>query len=183
MPLSRDSTVRFCPGIVGGAEWNGAAYSPQSNTIFTGAVDWCARVQLKRDTTDVPAAVTTWLGSENGMDTMFDPPDQARGWLTAYDAENGLVRWKYHASRPILAGVTPTAGGLVFAADLGGELYALDANSGRVLWQTATGQSTGGGIITYLVGGRQLLGVASGMKSPVWPGGAERSRILVFGVR
>lgn len=181
--LSRDSLVRFCPGIVGGVEWNGAAYSPQTNTLFVGAVDWCARVQLKRDTTELPALGTSWLGAENGMETMFDPPDQAKGWITAYDAENGLVRWKYRAGHPILAGVTPTAGGLVFAADLGGELYAVDVNSGRVLWHTATGQSTGGGVITYVAGGRQLVGVASGMKSPVWPGGAERSRVLVYGLR
>jgi len=71
----------------------------------------------------------------------------------------------------------------VFAADLGGVLYAFDATDGRVLWQTDTGQSTGGGIVTYVGGGHQLLGVAAGMKSPVWPGGADRSRILVFGVR
>lgn len=183
VPLSRDSTVRFCPGIQGGAEWNGAAYSPLSNSLFAGAVDWCARVQLKRDTTDVPAAGTYWFGAENGLDAMFDPPDQAKGWLTAFDAENGLVRWKYRAPRPILAGVTPTAGGLVFAADLGGQLYAFEADNGRVLWQTSTGQSTGGGIVTYRAGGRQLLGVAAGMKSPIWPGGAAQSRILVYGLR
>ncbi|HET7248312.1 MAG TPA: PQQ-binding-like beta-propeller repeat protein [Gemmatimonadales bacterium] len=183
VPLSRDSVVRFCPGIVGGVEWNGAAYSPLSNTLFVGAVDWCARVQLKRDTTDVPTAGTSWLGAENGMETMFDPPDQARGWITAYDAENGLVRWKYRAAHPILGGVTPTAGGLVFAADLGGQIYALDANSGRVLWQTDARQSTGGGVVTYAAGGRQLLGVAAGMKSPVWPGGAAQSHIVVFGLR
>lgn len=183
VPLSRDSVVRFCPGIVGGVEWNGAAYSSLSNTLFVGAVDWCARVQLKRDTTDLPAAGTSWLGAENGMETMFDPPDQARGWITAYDAENGLVRWKYRAAHPILGGVTPTAGGLVFAADLGGQIYALDANSGRVLWQTDARQSTGGGVVTYAAGGRQLLGVAAGMKSPVWPGGAAQSHIVVFGLR
>jgi alcohol dehydrogenase (cytochrome c) len=114
---------------------------------------------------------------------MFDPPDQAKGWVTAFDAESGQIRWKYAASHPILAGVTPTGGGLVFAADLGGELYGFDAADGRVLWRTDTGQSTGGGVVTYLAGGHQLLGVAAGMKSPIWPGGAERSRILVFGVR
>jgi len=71
----------------------------------------------------------------------------------------------------------------VFTADLGGNLYALDAASGRVLWQTDTGQATGGGVITYLAGGRQLVAVAAGMKSPVWPGGAAQSRILVYGLR
>ena len=83
----------------------------------------------------------------------------------------------------MLAGVTPTAGGLVFAADLGGQIYAMDADTGRILWQSSAGQSTGGGIVTYRAGGRQLLGVASGMKSPMWPGGAQQSRILVYGLR
>ena len=183
VPLSRDSTVRFCPGILGGSEWNGAAYSPRTNTMYVGAVDWCARVQLEAVTAAVPAPGATWLAAANEMSTMFDPPDQAKGWLTAFDAENGSVRWKFAAPRPILAAVTPTAGGLVFAADLGGQLYAFDADSGRVLWQTNTGQSTGGGVITYVAGGRQLLGVASGMKSPVWPGGAAQSRVLVYGLR
>jgi alcohol dehydrogenase (cytochrome c) len=66
---------------------------------------------------------------------------------------------------------------------MGGQLYAMDASTGLVLWRTNTGQSTGGGIITYIAGGRQLVGVASGMKSPVWPGATTQSRILVLGLR
>jgi alcohol dehydrogenase (cytochrome c) len=184
VPLSRDRVTRFCPGIQGGNEWNGAAYSPQTNSLYTAAVDWCAHVQLKRDTVTVPApGPDYWFGAENPQSDFFDPPDQAKGWMTAFDAENGSVRWKYQAAHPMLAGVTPTAGGIVFAADLSGQLYAFDASSGRILFQTNTGQSTGGGIVTYIAGGRQLVGVASGMKSPVWPGGAQQSRILVYGLR
>jgi alcohol dehydrogenase (cytochrome c) len=182
VPLSRDSVVRFCPGFQGGSEWNGPAYSPTSNALFVGAVDWCGRLQLGRDTLHLPAAGAPWFGNVNPETTMHDPPDQATGWLTSFDAETGDVRWKYHDPHPMLAGVTPTAGGVVFAADLGGQLYAFDADSGTVLWQTNTGQSIGGGIITYLAGGHQLLGVASGMKSPIWPGAAQQSRILVFGL-
>ena len=117
------------------------------------------------------------------MTEMYDPVDQAKGWLTAFDAETGSVRWKYHAPHPMLAGVTPTAGGLVFAADLGGQIYGMDADKGSILWQSNAGQSTGGGILTYRAGGRQLIGVASGMKSPMWPGGAQQSRIFVYGLR
>jgi alcohol dehydrogenase (cytochrome c) len=181
--LSREHKTRFCPGTQGGVEWNGAAYSPQTNALYTAAVDWCTNAQLKRDTINLPEAGKGlgWLGNENS--DLQDPVDQAKGWLTAFDAENSAVRWKYRASHPMLAAVTPTAGGLVFAADLGGHLSAFDADNGRILWQTNTGQSTGGGIITYIAGGRQLLGVASGMKSPVWPGGAAQSRIIVFGLR
>jgi alcohol dehydrogenase (cytochrome c) len=183
VPLSRDHTTHFCPGIQGGNEWNGAAYSPQTNSLYVGAVDWCANVQLKRDTMNIPAPGSGyWFGAETPQAQIQDPPDRARGWLTSFDAENGSVRWKFPAPHPMLAAVTPTAGGVVFAADMSGQLYAADASNGHILWQTNTGQSTGGGIITYVAGGRQLLGVASGMKSPVWPGGAAQSRILVLGL-
>jgi alcohol dehydrogenase (cytochrome c) len=182
VPLSRDHAVHFCPGVQGGVEWNGAAYSPQTNSLFVAAVDWCVHVQVKRDI-EIPAVGGLgWLGNETPMSEMYDPVDKASGWLTAFDAETGAVRWKYHAPHPMLAGVTPTAGGLVFAADLSGQIYAFDAGSGRILWQTNTGQSTGGGVVTYRAGGRQLLGVASGMKSPVWPGAAQQSAIRVYGL-
>ena len=182
-PLSRDSVVRFCPGFNGGVEWNGAAYSPQTNLLYVGAVDWCSRVQLKRDTSEVPPPGTLWFGTEGPVSpAMFDSVDQARGWVTAFDAESGAVRWKFHASHPILASVTPTAGGVVFTADLGGRVYAFDAATGHVLWQTDTGQSAGGGIVTYQAGGRQLVAMASGMKSPIWPGGSDASRIVVYGL-
>jgi alcohol dehydrogenase (cytochrome c) len=184
VPLSRDHATRFCPGIQGGNEWNGAAYSPRTNSLYAAAVDWCGRVQLKRDTITFPApGQGYWFGSETPLQEILEPADRARGWLTAFDAENGRVRWKYHAPHPMLAAVTPTAGGVVFAADMSGQLYAMDASTGRILWQTNTGQSTGGGIITYRAGGRQLLGVASGMKSPIWPGGASQSRVVVLGLR
>ncbi len=37
--------TRFCPGSQGGAEWNGAAFDPANDLIFTGEVDWCTTVQ------------------------------------------------------------------------------------------------------------------------------------------
>ncbi len=180
-PLSRDSLTRFCPGISGGSEWNGAAYSPHSNLIYVGTVDRCASVQLKRDTLKIPSRGQTWLGNANP--DPLGPSTSSSGWLSAIDAETGVVKWTFHAPQPILAGVTPTAGGIVFAADLGGNIYAFDADSGHVLWKTATGQSTGGGIVSYSAGGHQLVGVASGMKSPVWPGAAKHSGIRVYGLQ
>jgi len=178
-PLSREQAVRFCPGMGGGTEWNGAAFSPQTDSLFVGAVDLCAHVQLVRELT-VPSTGEVWFGSSGSMANMVDPPDSARGWLTSFDAENGHVRWKFKAPHPIVAGVTPTGGGLVFAADLGGDIFAFDQKDGRVLWQTSAGQSIGGGLVVYQAGGHELLGIASGMKSFAWPGAADKSRILVY---
>ncbi|MGH8258760.1 MAG: pyrroloquinoline quinone-dependent dehydrogenase, partial [Steroidobacteraceae bacterium] len=182
VPLSREHPVHFCPGMGGGTEWNGAAYSPRTDSLFVGAVDLCAHVQLVRELA-VPALGQVWFGSSGSMAEMTDPPGTARGWLTSFDAENGHVRWKFKAPHPIVAGVTPTGGDLVFAADLGGDVFALDQANGLVLWQTSIGQSIGGGLVVYRAGGQELLGVAAGMKSFAWPGSADKSRILVYGVR
>ena len=70
----------------------------------------------------------------------------------------------------------------MFSADLGGHLRAFDADTGNVLWQLDVGQSIGGGIVSYAAAGRQLVAVASGMKSRIWPGATDQSRIQVFGV-
>jgi alcohol dehydrogenase (cytochrome c) len=179
VPLSRTQKTRFCPGILGGNEWNGASFDPQRNALYVGAVDWCASVQLLPEAV-APAPGEIWFGSE-GRDTQVSP-DEAKGWVTAFDADSGAVRWKFAAPAPVVAGVTPTAGGVVFSADLGGHLRAFDAASGDVRWQFDAGQSIGGGIVSYSAGGRQLVGVASGMKSRIWPGAADQSRILVFGL-
>lgn len=179
VPLSRTAPVRFCPGIQGGNEWNGAAFHPELNMLYTGAVDWCANVQLAAEVT-VPSAGAIWFGSAIGE--IQGPPSEAKGWITAFDADTGAERWKFAAPVPVVAGVTPTAGGLVFTADLSGTLRAFDAETGAVLFELDTGQSIGGGIVSYSAAGRQRIGVASGMKSLIWPGAATESRIQVFGL-
>jgi alcohol dehydrogenase (cytochrome c) len=179
VPLSRTAPVRFCPGIQGGNEWNGAAFHPPLNMLYTGAVDWCANVQLAAEVT-VPSAGAIWFGSAIGE--IQGPASEARGWITAFDADTGAERWKFAAPAPVVAGVTPTAGGLVFTADLTGHMRVFDAESGAVLFELVTGQSIGGGIVSYSAAGRQKIGVASGMKSGIWPGAASESRIQVLGL-
>jgi alcohol dehydrogenase (cytochrome c) len=179
VPLSRSAPVRFCPGIQGGSEWNGAAFHPPLNTLYTGTVDWCANVQLAQEV-EVPSPGAIWFGSAIGA--IQGPAEEARGWITAFDADTGEVRWKFQAPAPVVAAVTPTAGGLLFTADLTGHFRAFDAETGAVLYELPTGQSIGGGIVSYSAGGKQRIGVASGMKSGIWPGAATESRIQVFGL-
>jgi alcohol dehydrogenase (cytochrome c) len=179
VPLSRTERVRFCPGIQGGNEWNGAAFNPQLNLLYTGAVDWCASVQLAPQV-QVPSAGAIWFGSAIG--DIQEPRETAKGWITAFDADTGAERWKFQAAAPVVAAVTPTAGGLLFTADLMGRFRAFDAENGAVLFELDLGQATGGGIVSYAAGGRQRIAVASGMKSGIWPGAATESRIQVLGL-
>jgi len=77
------------------------------------------------------------------------------------------VIWKYDTDTPMVAAVTPTAGGVLFTADTKGNFLALDAASGTVLLKSALGDPIGGGVVTYMLGGKQYVAVAGGMKNPV----------------
>lgn len=66
------------------------------------------------------------------------------GWLTAVNADTGVVRWKYHSQSPIIGGVTPTAGGIVMTGDNAGNFLVFDSDSGKPLLKVATGGSIAG---------------------------------------
>jgi alcohol dehydrogenase (cytochrome c) len=182
--LSKTPT-RFCPGTQGGSEWNGPAYSPQTNLLYTGSVDWCTTVQIAD-----PAKVASvsygqpWSGSSDEKNAFgaFDPKEQWGGWITATDADSGVVRWKYRTPAPVLAAVTPTAGGLLFAADMDGNAYAFSAADGKLLWRTRLDGAAGGGVISYAIDGRQYVAFVAGTNSPIWPVDRKSAKIVVFGL-
>jgi alcohol dehydrogenase (cytochrome c) len=180
-PLTSERSTRFCPGSQGGSEWNGPAYDPALNLIFVPAVDWCTSVKTAAPGSLKGEPGKAWSGIEDGSFGQMDPKERWGGWVTAIDADTGRVRWKYHSAAPHLAAVTATAGGLVFAANTVGEVFAFDASNGRVLWRDRI-EPNGGGVLSYNAGGRQRIAVASGMKSPIWPVQPRSSRIVVFGL-
>jgi alcohol dehydrogenase (cytochrome c) len=183
----RPEPTRFCPGTQGGAEWNGAAYDPQTNLIYTGGVDWCTTVRLgplEALKSVKEGQPFTGSASDKHPYGIMDPPDQWGGWLTATDADSGAIKWRYHTPTPLLGGVLPTAGGLVIFGDMAGRLYALGAEAGEKIWDSILldGGAIAGGIITYRIGGRQYLAVASGMVSPIWPTKKVTAKLVILGL-
>lgn len=183
-PLTPEG-VRFCPGSQGGTEWNGPAYDPENNLVYTGTVDWCTTVRIGSEEaarSGIPGI--WWTGAhEDEPFGKMDPPERARGWMMATDADTGEVQWKVQISSPVLSGVTPTAGGLVFFGDVAGNLYAFDKANGRQLWSTKFDGALGGGVISYVVGGEQRVAVATGMFSQIWPVARANARIVVLGLK
>jgi alcohol dehydrogenase (cytochrome c) len=186
-PLSTDKETYFCPGAVGGGEWNGVAYDPQTNLVLTGEDEWCTAVRLKT-AAQVKAIAngTPWMGAAtaNPLDIMGkqDPHSAWAGWLYATDADSGEWKWRLKSSYPILSGVTPTGGGLVFFGDMGGNLYAVDASNGQRLWGQKLPGAIGGGVITYTVNGSQKVAVAAGLNSILWPTEQATSKMVVLGL-
>ncbi|MEP6687345.1 MAG: PQQ-binding-like beta-propeller repeat protein [Gemmatimonadales bacterium] len=179
-PLTAEGT-RFCPGVNGGIEWNGPSYSRGLDAFFVNAIDWCTTVKVGPASRLQGKNALPWTGSSELRHPFGVQDSVSAGWLTAVDAESGAVRWRYHSPTPLVAGVTSTAGGLVFTGDLRGEVLAFDGREGTIRWRFATGQPIGGGVVTYQAGGRQYVAAAAGMHSPTtWKLESPPAKVVVF---
>ena len=172
-PFSTTSATRFCPGAMGGVEWNGPAYDPGARLLFVNSVDWCTTVTLL----EKPSPAIPW-----GASAVQDPADQARGSLRALDAADGRPRWSYAADSPMLAGLTTTASGLLLTGTGGGEMLVFDAKTGRQLYSFYTGGAIAGGISTYSVGDEQLIAVESGNASKTVWRNTGSAQVIIFGL-
>ncbi len=95
-------------------------------------------------------------GSEKRLD------EESWGAVRAIDAKTGKKGWDFALPSPSWAGVMSTAGGLVFSGSNEGNFYALDAASGKPLWQFQTGGAIRSGPMSFLVGDKQHVAVAGG---------------------
>jgi alcohol dehydrogenase (cytochrome c) len=183
--FSPGEAVHFCPGSVGGAEWNSPAYDPQTNLVLIGEVDWCDTVTVK-DVNELRSVKPgqPWAGMATWNPFwMFGHGDRDwAGWVYAVDADTGVWKWRLKSNYPILSGMTPTAGGVVFFGDIGGNFYALDAADGRKLWGQDLGGAIGGGVITYTSGGAQKVAVAAGLSMLAWPTKPVHAKVVVLGL-
>jgi alcohol dehydrogenase (cytochrome c) len=164
-PLTPQGT-RFLPGTQGGTNWYGPAYSPPLNLLFVPTIDWATTVKLGGPETLKKEPGKPFIGSANAFGDQ-DPKDQRFGHVTAVDADTREVRWKYDIDTPMVAALTPTAGGVLLTGDTKGNFLAFDAATGKVLLQKDLGDPIGGGIVTYTVGGTQFVAVAGGMKNGI----------------
>jgi alcohol dehydrogenase (cytochrome c) len=187
VPLSTDKPIHFCPGTGGGGEWNGVAYDPQTNLVLTGQMEWCTTVTLQPDETvkAIPnGKIWTGAAALNPLDIVGaqDPHANWAGWLYATDADSGEWKWRLKTNYPILSGVTPTGGGIVFFGDIGSNFYAVDTSTGKRLWSQKLAGAIAGGVITYTDKGSQKVAVAAGMTSLFWPTEQATAKIVILGL-
>ena len=183
VPLSTERETRFCPGVQGGVDWNGPAYHPMLGLLYVNAIDWCTLVKMQPTASIKGKPGESWTGAEPADGWLFgrhDPAEPWKGWITAFDPDTGDVKWKAQTSKPMVAAITATAGGVVFTGDLDGQVLAFDAATGKELWRHATGKAIGGGVISYQAGGQQRIAVATGMNATTWNLKSGPARVVVY---
>jgi alcohol dehydrogenase (cytochrome c) len=172
-PFNTSSAVRYCPGGLG--QWNGPAYSPLTQMLYVGSADRCDTIQL---------AQPKYVRGQLFFGGLLKPgqDENPTGTVRGINAATGKQVWAYQSPSVIVAGVTPTAGGLLLTGDATGNFLVFNAASGKVLYRFTTGGGIAGGISTYEVGGEQLIAVPSGNSSRGTWNTTGSATVIVFGL-
>src|SRR6266446_3555623 len=96
---------------------------------------------------------------------LFDDPN-GRGYLRAVDPLTGQSKWAVPFKSPNFSGTLVTAGGLVFTGRLTGEFMAVDADSGKILWEFQTSAGIVGQPVTWELNGKQYVTITNGATGP-----------------
>jgi len=135
------------------------AFDPNTGLVYASTWD-VPRIQK------IASPKAQVLGADSTGVTARVPdvkPGDVLGHFVAINPITGLKKWEMPLTDlPGSAGMLATGGGLIFTGKLTGEFVALDAATGKTLWQFQTGSSLNATAITYTHNGRQYVSVASG---------------------
>ena len=148
--------VVVSPGIGGGTNWWSPAYSPRTGLFYVNAFDGEQRY-YKRNEDYVEGESFMGGGGEN-----LRPNETYHSAIRAIDPATGDRRWEFPTKPRSSAGITTTAGNLVFSGTVEGYFFALNAETGEELWHTSVGGRVHSAPMTYAVDGKQYVTIAAG---------------------
>ena len=139
-----------CPAVRGATNWYSTAYNPATHLYYVMTVEDC----------------TVYIKAEDaGYRRYSNPADPAQKILRAFDVETGKVAWQIILPGPLqsnYSGVLSTMSGLLFFGESSGGFAAVDAGTGKYLWHFETNHAIRASPMTYAIGGRQYIAIASG---------------------
>ena len=162
------TTVLF-PGLVGGPNWGGVAFDPNTEYLFAFSQDIGALGWLEDAGEDFPVPYDRRGPRPSSFDVQMGDqrwPCQKPPWgrMTAVDASTGSIVWQRpvgvtaglppeieNTGRPGRAAAIVTASGLLFLAATDDDRFrALDAGTGQELWVGTLDRRGNANPITYL---------------------------------
>ena len=148
----------ICPGPPGAKDWNPSAFSPVTGLLYIPHLNICMDMGVKNANY---IAGTPFVGADVKM---YAGPGGNRGVFTAWDPVARRKVFEIKEDLPLWSPALATAGGLVFYGTMDGWFKAIDARTGKLLWQFKTGSGIIGQPISYRgPDGRQYIAVPSGI--------------------
>jgi len=156
---TKEGTLVY-PGNQGGTNWYSPSYSPRTGLFYVPAWENTSTTYIKGD-------APPEFKAGGGFTGMFPRPglatDDVHSSIQAIDPKTGMKRWTYRINTPSTeGGVLTTASDMLFSGARDGSFFALDARTGKLLWQTNLGPSVASGPMTYAVNGKQYVSIVAG---------------------
>jgi len=147
----------ICPASEGDKDQQPVSFDPQTKLFYAPLNHICMdyqafNVKYKSGFPYVGAVVN-----------MFPASGGNRGRFIAYDPVNGETHWEIKDTFQDWGGALTTAGGVAFYGTLDGWFRAVDAKTGKILYQFHTPSGIIGNPITYMHDGKQYVAVLTGV--------------------
>ncbi|MGX0977788.1 PQQ-dependent dehydrogenase (methanol/ethanol family) [Roseovarius sp. MBR-51] len=153
------NSTGICPAALGTKDQQPSAYSPKTGLFYIPTNHVCMdyepfRVSYTAGQPYVGATLAMYPapGSHGGM-----------GNFIAWDNIEGKIKWSIPEQFSVWSGALATAGDVVFYGTLEGYLKAIDASTGDELYSFKTPSGIIGNVMTYEHGGKQYVGILSGI--------------------
>lgn len=147
-----------CPNLIGGKNWSPMSYDPGTGLVYLPAFNMCMDIANKEEEY-TPGRF--YLASEFNLDMAGASGDNLAEFM-AWDPVKKTKVWSIKEDLPFVGAAMSTAGNLVFYGNQHGTLKAVNARTGKVLWQFDVGTGIIQSPITYTVGGKQYIAVVAG---------------------
>jgi acido-empty-quinoprotein group A len=159
----KDPSVGGSINIVNVSNWPAPAYNPQAGLVYVNSVEGKAIYYLT-DESEKPSGY-------GGMGMGIGP---ARRVLQAINPLTGKAAWTHtypnlnDAPTTVGPSILTTAGNLLITGDDQRSVIILSASEGEVLWHHDLGANESGGIITYMLDGKQYIVFGAGDSLYAW---------------
>ena len=148
----------ICPAAPGTKDWQPSSYSPRTGWLYIPHQNLCEDVEGVESNY---IEGTPYVGA---IVKMYAGPGGNRGVVTAWDPIGRKAVWEVKEKFPVWSGTVVTAGDVVFYGTMEGWFKALDARTGRQLWQFKTGSGIIGQPVVYRgPDGKEYVAVLSGV--------------------
>jgi glucose dehydrogenase len=151
-PTSKGTFV--CPGSVGGSPYSPLSFSPRAGAAYVTGVNLCQILKVTRK----PGTGEKAYGGVR----ITPKTEKPTGTFDAVNVTTGRMLWTRAMPTPMIGGATATASGLVFTGDQHGNLYAVDAATGKTIWTGNVGLAFGSAPIVYSIGQTEYIAAAIG---------------------
>jgi len=158
--VDKGEKQRIYPAVSGGKNWGPMSFDPTKRLLYINTNEW----GMDYEPAPVEQVANLKAGQPHyGVKFPAAFETDKRGLLRATDPLTGKAKWELPFKSPNIAGTMATAGGLVFTGMLTGEFIAVDADTGKILWQFQTPSGIVGQPITWEKDGKQYVTVTSGI--------------------